>query len=248
MDDNGTSLNFKLITKALWSKKAVIVITALLLAVVVAVGSAVLIAPTYQANVLFYVNNSSVPSGNADFSFNVGELTAARQLLNTYLVVLQSRNSLDQIIEKANLPYTHEELKNMITAASVNNTEVFTVIVTSKDPEEARTIADTIAVVLPDLLSSVIKGSSVEVIDKAVKPADKASQNLVGYALVAFAAGIIIMCGYVVLKEITNDGVHGEETLNDMFEDVPVLAVIPHKSGKSGKIRKNRHGRSRTEG
>lgn len=225
------NIDVKRLLISIWSRKVLIMIVAAICALVVAVGTYFFIEPKYQSDILLYVNNNSISLGSTSVTFSSGELTAARQMLTTYLVVLKSRQSLDQITEKAGLSYSRSQLNSMISASAVNETEVFKVVVTSTDPEEACVIANTIAEVLPGILTKTIQGSSVEVIDYAVRANGKVSPSIVKNAAIGFFIGFALMCGYACICEILDDKIHGQEMLESMFEDIPVIAVIPHKDG-----------------
>ena len=239
--ENGLLIDYLRLVKALWKKKILIAVVSVLCAIVTVVGAALFITPEYQADILVYVNNHTVSIGSTTFTFDSGELSAARALLDTYIVALKSRTSLDAIIEKADLPYTRSQLSNMISAGSVNKTEWFTVTVTADNPEEARIIANTAAEVLPEVLSSTIEGSSVKVLDYAIKPQGKVDPGYKKYAVLGFVAGFALTLLYVIIKEVLNDKIHGEETLSEMSDTVPVLATIPHK-GVKGSYSKYEYG------
>lgn len=242
---NGIIIDYLRILRVLWKKKFQIAAVAVLCAVVLVLGSAVFISPKYQADILVYVNNHTISVGGTSISFNSGELTAARQLLDTYIVALESRTTLDTVIKKADLPYTRNQLSKMISAGPVNNTEWFTVEVVTGDPEESRIIANTIAEVLPDVLSSTIEGSSVKILDYAVKPKGKVNPGYVSYAEWGFIAGLAVMIFIIVIKEIMNDKIHGEYTLEEISENIPVLATIPNKGIKGYYSKKYKYGYSK---
>ena len=216
------------ILKELWSKKIVIAVVSILCAVVGTVYGRYTVTPMYKADIMAYVNNNSISLGDATLSF-----TGARKLLDTYIVILKSRSCMDAVIEKADLPYTRGQLSNMISIAAVGETEVFTVTATAGDPEEARIIADTVAEVLSDLLTKTIRGSVVEIVDYAVKPSSAINSDYSKYTKLGFALGLVASCGVFALLEILNDRIHDESTLAELFDGIPVLANIPHRS--SGK-------------
>ena len=105
-----------------------------------------------------YVNNTQ----DASKPISNSELSAAQSLVDTYVVILNSRTTLDQVRAAARVTYTDRELQKMIQAQAVNSTEVFEVTVTSEDPQEAQKIANTIAQVLPSRISSVVEGSCAQ--------------------------------------------------------------------------------------
>lgn len=233
-------INWQKILGALWKKKILIALISILCAAVMAIGTYFFVTPKYRSDILVYVNNSSVAHEN----FSSSDVTAARQVLNTYLVVLYSRQCLNTVIEKANLPYSSTQLKAMISAGSVNDTECFSVAVTSTNPNEARGIADTIGEVFPAILTEKIKGSAVEVIDRASQPSGKASPNIKKTAAIGFAIGLVWTCAFICIREMLDNKIHDENTLKELFETMPVLANIPYNE-KSGNYSKYGYGYNR---
>ncbi len=205
-----------------------------LIALVAVIGAALVFAytyfmvvPLYQSSTLLYVNNTGINIGSSSFSISSGELTAAQKLVDTYVVILKSRAALNEVIEEAELPYTYEELRNMISAAAVNSTEVFEVVVTSKSPTEAEKIANTIAAVLPDKISDIVNGSDVRIVDYAVVPSHRHSPSYTRNTAIGFLLGAVLAAAIVVLTYLLDENIHSEDYLSQSFPDIPLLSVIP---------------------
>ena len=217
---------------AVW-KKLWLVIIAVIIGTVAAFSYAkFMITPLYQSKSMLYVNNSSISVGSTSFSISTGELSAAQSLVKTYIVIMQSRQTLNAVIEQANLPYTYDQLKEMISAASVNDTEVFEIVVTSADPEEAELIVNTISDILPDKIADIVEGSSVRIVDYGVVPVYPVSPNIIRYALLGFLLGGVLSVGIIVLLEMMNNNIRSEEYLIQTY-DLPVLAAVPVIGSKS---------------
>ena len=107
------------IAKILWRRIWLLILAAVLSGGIGLAVSAFLITPTYSSSIMLYVNNSSFSLGNTSFSISPSEINAAQSLVKTYGVILDNRTTLERIIEKANVPYTYEELSDMIYAASL---------------------------------------------------------------------------------------------------------------------------------
>lgn len=222
------------LAKALWKRAWAIILAAVIFGGCAFGYARFLITPLYQSTALMYVNNSSFSVGSTNFSISTGELSAAKTLVSTYIVILKTRSTLETIIDEAQLDYTYEELKAMVSSAPVDNTEIFGITVTSPDPQEAERIANTIARVLPDKISEVVDGSSVRVVDHAVVAAHKSSPNITKITMIGLLLGFVIACAVITVLFLMDDLIHDEETLRQEF-DLPVLAVIPELSGdKSG--------------
>ena len=114
----------------------------------------------------------------------------------------------------------------MISAESVNSTEVFSIEVTSPDPQEAELLANTIARVLPEKIASIVEGSSARIVDYAVVPAKKDSPSLAKYTAIGALLGFVLACGIIVVRELMDEQIHDSDYLIQTY-DIPVLAVIP---------------------
>lgn len=185
------------------------------------------VTPLYQSSAMMYVSNSSISLEKAPFSISSSELTAAQSLVGTYIVILNTRSTLNEVIKEADVPYTYEELKKMINANAVNSTEVFQVTVTSPNPEETEKIANTIARVLPGKIADVVEGSSVRVVDNAVVPLHEASPNYFNNTAIGILVGIAFSIILIILLEMVDNYVRSEDYLIQTY-DIPVLAVIPN--------------------
>lgn len=225
-NDDELEIDLLRLIKALWHKAWAIV-----LAMVICGGAALactvfFVTPLYEAEVLMYVNSSDISLGGAKVSISQGELTAAQSLIKTYAVILNTRATLNDVIAESGVSYTYEDLKEMITAESVNSTEVFSITVTSPDPNEAELLANTIARILPDKIASIVEGSSARIVDYAVVPAEKSSPSLTKYSAVGALIGFVLACAVIVVKELLDEQIHDSDYLIQTY-DIPVLAVIP---------------------
>ena len=211
-----------------------IVISMILCGVIAFSYSVFFITPLYQAKVLMYVNNSSFTVGSTSFSMTSSEIVAAKSLVETYIVILKTRMTLNEVIATGGLDCSYGELSGMIDAASVAGTEIFSVTVTSDDPEEAEHIANTIGMVLPDKIADVVEGSSVRIVDYAVVPSGKVSPSLSRNAMVGALLGMLASGAFVVVLEMLDDKIHSEDYLMNNFEGIPVLSAIPDMLEEKG--------------
>ena len=217
--------------KVLWSKALVLVLTALIAGAATFAVTAFLIKPKYEATAAMYVNNSSFSFGSTSFSISSSELTASNSLVATYIFILESRTTLEDVIAAANLPYDYEELSDMITTEAVTGTAAFNVTVESESPVEAELIANTIAKLLPDRIAEIVDGSSVRIVDYAIVPAHRSSPSFVKNTALGVLLGLFLSAAVVTVKYIvdeqTNDVITSADDLKALYPDIPVLALIP---------------------
>jgi len=209
---------------ALWHRAWAIVLTMILFGAAAFACTYFLITPLYCSSALMYVNNSSIAVGST--SVSLSDLSASKTLVDTYIVILRTRLTLNEVIEQADLDYSYEELLDMIRAAPVNSTEIFEITVTSPDPAEAERIANTIVRVLPEKISEIVEGSSVRTVDFAVQPTHKSSPSITKNVALAQAVGMALSCAAIILLDLLDEQIRDEDYLTQTYH-LPVLAEIP---------------------
>ena len=216
----------------LWDKMWYLLVSAVMGAVAAFLITFLLITPLFQSSAMFYVNNSSLSVGDATFSIDSGDISASKSLVDSYIVILKTRESLNDVIDYSGVNRTYEELRSMISAASVNSTEIFEVVVTSPDPAEAEQIAKAIAYILPKRISSIIEGTSAKIVDSAVKATTPSSPSYTMNVLAGFAIGFALAAVFVMLQKLFDITIRSEEDIAQCC-DHPVLASVPDMDAPS---------------
>lgn len=184
-----------------------------------------LVAPDYTAQTLLYVNNSNQYSGMNNVNLN--DINASQKLVNTYIVILQNDKIIERVAQRCNLEYDElEDVSKMFTMKSVNNTEVFSIAVTSKSPTLSAQMANTMAEMAPEEIIRVVKAGSVEVISQAEPPVKPSGPHSARNAAIGGLLGFIVSCGCVLLVEMLDITVKGEEDLVSHY-NIAVLGEIP---------------------
>ena len=229
--------------KKLWEKVWLILIVAVLCGAIAFGYTYLFIKPMYSASTMVYVNNKTLSVGQ--FSITGSDLTASQGLISTYMVLLRNRTTLEQLRAEKGLSYSAEELNKMISGGSVNNTSVFRITVTCRDPYDAAEIANGIAEILPKRVEAIMEGASMRVVDTAVVSTKRVSPSYTRNTEIGFLLGFVLICAVIVIRDLLDDIIHSEEYLTTAYEDIPVLASIPDmterkKNGRYGYY-KNRY-------
>jgi len=231
MNNKENEIDLLNLIQAVWRKSLVIILIAIIMASLFFAGTLLLITPTYNATVSMYVNNSSFSFGLERFSISASELSASNYLVNSYVFILKSRTTLEDIISTSGVPYTSTQLSRMIKTETVSNTAAFTITVTSTSPTEAELIANTIASVLPERISEIIDGSNVRIVDYAIVPAKRSAPSFTKNTAIGFLAGAFLAAVLVVIKYLIDERndvvIHSADELRSMYPDITVLALIP---------------------
>ena len=219
-------VDIKRVVNAVWKRKWIVAVASILLAIVTFLGTLFFIKPKYESSVMFYVNNTSFTLGDSGFDLTSSGITASKSLVESYIVILKTRNSLEAVIDYSGVDRNFGDVVDMISASSVNETEIFRVTVTSTDPKEAEKIASAIAYILPKRISSVIQGSTAVVVDSPVVPEKASSPSYKNNTLIGFLLGFVMSISVIVLREIFDITIREESDITE-GHDYPVLATVP---------------------
>src|SRR5665647_549913 len=182
-----------------------------------------MVDPVYTASTTLYVFNSEDRTSG---SLTSSDLTVARSMVTTYVVLLKSDSVLSEVARQTNLGYTGAQIKDMISASSENNTEVIKVMVENTNPEHAQEIANTLLTVGTEKIVKVMKAGSVEVIDEAKLPIKPSSPNVLLNTVIGALLGLMISVMGILLVEMFDTTIKSEEDIKEMF-NIPIVGVIP---------------------
>jgi len=219
--DTNKELDLMQILQILWSRIVLVLALAAAGGILAGVFTAFCIKPQYTARVSLYVYNKESRQETT-----INDINMSVKLVGTYIVILESDTVLSEVSEQSGLGYSVSQLKSMINASSVGDTEVFEVKVTSHNPDHARIIAETIASVGPKEIMRVVKAGSVEIIDNAQKNPPKTAPNEVTNTVIGVMIGFVLSVGIIIIQMMLDRTVKDEKELAEIFK-YPVLGAIP---------------------
>lgn len=221
---------------ALWHRAWIIVLCACILGAGAFYWTYRKMYTSYRSSAMLYVNNNSVSLGSAKLSITSGDIKAVNNLMETYSVILTSRNTLGEIIEETGLPFTYEQLKDMIKTETVGDTAIFRITVTADDPQLSAHVANSILAILPEKISTVIEGSSAQIVEHAVPGEPIVNGRPVRSAAIGALIGAVLSSAVVIFLHLMDTKIRNEDFLLENYKDIPVLTSIPNlnQSGKGG--------------
>lgn len=220
------------IIKAVWSKAWIVAIVSFLSMVLVFLLTFFFVTPEYEAHAMFYVNNSSISMGDASISLSSSDITASKSLVDTYIVILDTWETQQDVIDYAGLDLTTSEFEKMVSSSAVNETEVFRVTITSEDPVGAEKLANAVAYILPKRIDTIVEGTSAQIVSSARTPSTPSSPNYITNSLLGFILGFVMSVGIIALREWLDITIRSE---GDVLQcsSLPLLAKVPDMGVKS---------------
>lgn len=226
MEQQFEEISFKRLTEILMQSISMIVAVTIIVGIIAFVYSETMVVPEYESTVSLYVNNES--GKNTDKILGT-DITASQMLVDTYIIIIKSNTVLNEVCKKLEEQgiegYDAESLAKKINASATNETEIFGVTVRDTNPKHTYMIANIIADVAPPIIKDFVEASSVKVIDYA-KEGKRVSPNIQRNTILGLLIGLILSCGFVVLREMFDMRIKTEDDLTKMFE-LPILGIIP---------------------
>lgn len=211
------------------------------LATVVAIAfSLFYLTPLYESSISLYVNNRM---DRTDSEYvTTSDMSASRGLVSTYITICTSDRVMGAVAKALDNQYSASYLKSVVDAKQSGQTELFTVTVTTTDPERSSLIANTMADVFPNVLSEIVEGSSAKVIDYGKVPNGRSFPSHTKNAIIGLLIGVVLAAIIVFIEFITDVRVMDEEDLSNI-SDYPMLGQIPDFSliGKR-RLRSSKYG------
>lgn len=226
--DRGIEVDISRIFTVLWRRVWVILLAGVLTATLAFSYAWFLVAPVYESSAKIYVRNFYEANNGA---YSQAQIDGAQALARTYMVILDTRPVWEKVQQKTDLGYSQAQLRGMVDAESLNETEIFQITVRAHDYKHAAAIATALTEVLPEALASVVEGGSVRVVEQPVENPVPMGPSYLEYILLGAAIGIFLSAAIIVLLDIMDNFIDTESYLTNKYEDIPLLAVIPCDEG-----------------
>ncbi|WP_042221696.1 YveK family protein [Oceanobacillus manasiensis] len=195
-------------------------------ALIAAVVSYFVLTPTYESSSQFIVNQGQQ---DPEVQYNVNDIRANVEIINTYNVIIKSPAILDEVVEELNLPYGSTTLGNKLQVSNAENSQVVSVTATDESPELAVDIANTTVSTFQENLPEFMNVDNVKVLSEAElseNPSPVAPNPVLNIAI-AIVLGGMVGVGLSFLLEYLDNTVTTEEDL-EKKHGLAVLGVIAH--------------------
>lgn len=198
---------------------------------------------TYTSSIEFYAyvpdeeettaaeNSIVIPASNTS------KMDYAIRMITTYLALLETNNfctrAADSLNERLGSDYSASFVRGAMQSETTESTALFTVSVTTTNSELSYVMADDLSTVIPDFIEESNDGLVlIKVIDEPVVAAAAESLNYPLKCALGAAAGIILACVYVFLRDLLDVRIKSNEDLAARY-NIPVLGMIPDFESKT---------------
>jgi hypothetical protein len=150
-------------------------------------------------------------------------------MINTYKDIILGPVILGNVKEHLELDYTDEELADMVFISANEESQVFSLAVTSSDPDEAAAIANEIAATFQTNVLEIMNIENVKIISAAVADRDPVSPNILNNLLIGVGVGLLAGFGAAMLRYAMAKTIDDQQYLTQTI-GWPNLGVISELS------------------
>lgn len=174
-------------------------------------------------------NNNTVQSS---------EVQANIQMVNTYSIILKSKDLLKEVA-KEYPQYTAKELSKKVIVASDSNSQVINVTVTDEVPQKAVSIVNSLTDTFIKESKNLIKTNTVSILSRAYleDSTHPSGPNHKIHLIIGLLIGLFVSLIIIIFKEIFDTTFKTEESVQEVLQ-IPVLGII-NQLNNTGKGNKN---------
>lgn len=142
------------------------------------------VTPQYESQVLMYVQQTQ----------------SAKDLADSFEVVVKMRESLMEVISYTGVHYNHTQLQQRVTVSSVKETDFFEITVSGADAKETAMLANAIGELLPGQVARIMEGTTVKAVGEAIPALTPSVPNYPNSGLLGGALGVLAVLGWILFR------------------------------------------------
>ena len=225
MEENTISLQeIVYALKKRWKLIALITIAATLIS---AILSFFVIKPQYESKTKLFIGKQETSQNTANYDNN--DIMMYQKLMKTYAELVKTSDLVTKAVKSANLDYNQKEIKGILNNLNVTpsaDTQILDLSFKGENPKEVLKVTEAITNEFISESKELIPNGNIQVIQKAQLPEQPVSPNKTLNILIAFALGLMVGVGVVLLLEYLDNTFKSREELEKTLE-LPIIGTIP---------------------
>lgn len=216
-------INVIQLLKALWAKKLLILLVAIVAGAASFAYSSFVVKPEYKSTTRIYVvnrNQSDKPG------LTNQDLQAGAYLVKDYREIILSQDVLEKVVTDLGLTINAKTLAKKVQVTVPADTRIVSISVSDYKPDEASRIANELREVASQKIIAVTRVSDVTTLEEARPATGPSSPNIRRNTLMGIGAGAGLLIVVVLLVELLDDRVKRPEDIEDVMK-ISLLGVIP---------------------
>ena len=223
-EQDTVEINVIQLLKALWAKKLLILLVAIVAGAVSFAYSSFVVKPEYRSTTRIYVvnrNQSDKPG------LTNQDLQAGTYLVKDYREIILSQDVLEKVVSDLGLTINAKTLAKKVQVTVPADTRIVSISVSDHKPDEASRIANALREVAAQKIIAVTRVSDVTTLEEARPATGPSSPNIRRNTMMGVGAGAGLVIVVILLVELLDDRVKRPEDVEDVM-NISLLGVVPN--------------------
>lgn len=176
--------------------------------------SAFVISPKYTSQARLLIN---IPAEKVEQQLNNAQLQANTRLIATYSDIIKDDSVIEQAKATADMTASNDDVRSMIRINSNRDSQVFTVAVTSTDPQQAAKLANALTDAFKNKVNNIYSDTETFVVLSPAEVSQKrVSPNILNNTILGVIAGLLVSVMFVVLRDLLNTSIRDEGIIEEL--------------------------------
>lgn len=169
------------------------------------------VTPTYNSTTQLLVNRSV----DSNVGLQLNDINTNVRMIDTYKDIIKGPVILEDVKENMDSDLSVAQLREMIAITANENSQVFSLTITSDNPVEAATIANAIASTFQNNISDIMKVDNVSIISEATINSDPVSPNIPMNLILGLLLGTMLGIGMTFLQHILDKTIKDSDYISE---------------------------------
>jgi capsular polysaccharide biosynthesis protein len=198
----------------------VVLASAIFVGIIAFVYSKFLITPQYESTSQLYVLSKSTSITS------LADIQMGSNLTNDYMVVVNGRPVVDQVVANLGLDMSYEKMVGKISLNNPSDSRILEITVKDSDPVLAKKIADEMAEVASAFIAEKMDQDPPSIIQYGYSDGEKVSPSVSRNTLLGLLIGAFLAIAVVVVIYLLNDTIMTQEDVEKKL-GLNLLSAIP---------------------
>lgn len=208
-----------------------IALSMVLMGAIAFIISRFLMTPMYESVSELYVLSKSTSITS------LADIQTGTNLTNDYMVVVEGRPVLEQVIENLTLQEDYAELAEKVELNNPSDSRILQIIVKDMDPNRAKLIADEIAKIASAFISEKMDQDPPTIIQNGYADGKPVSPNIVKNTVIGALLGAVLAMMIVIISYLLNDTIMSTEDIERKL-GLNLLGTLPLEDAEDDGVKK----------
>ena len=208
-----------------------IALSMVLMGAIAFIISRFLMTPMYESVSELYVLSKSTSITS------LADIQTGTNLTNDYMVVVEGRPVLEQVIENLTLQEDYAELAEKVELNNPSDSRILQIIVKDMDPNRAKLIADEIAKIASAFISEKMDQDPPTIIQNGYADGEPVSPNIVKNTALGTLLGAVLAMMIVIISYLLNDTIMSTEDIERKL-GLNLLGTLPLEDAEDDGVKK----------